>query len=465
MKKILYFVVLSFLFSCQKDELPTPTLTSLSTENEVVEEFRGYRVNTNQLSQSRIKDFGKSYWKNTTVIPDIVAYAFQKPKEKTFLSQGLMGLVCGDFNNDGWIDVYNLGAKTDNGSQEYTTFLLWNPITKVFDNANLFNDKSIQSVSGGQVIPLYLNDDDYVDIVVISEGMFDNGVLPPPRIILSDGKGGYDLIDVPIGLHPELISGDVGDLDGDGLPELVICGNFITFIFKGIKTSPFFKQEGGATFFSEKSSPYWYWDKYENNNGFGVKSEMAVGAFTCEIDDVNGDGLNDLILSVTENMTTYPVATKIMINQGKGYFDDTNVIKLPLIGNGNQSFGNEDFIVDDINNDGLKDIISLNNNQVNKWDVIAYIQKQNGEFVVDKTIFQYTINSTRKGNWKPTIIYQDFNGDGRKDITYHDDASGIGNDNTLPYKSVFIKNGNQFVEEDYFQYDEYMKTLLPLIKK
>ena len=82
-----------------------------------------------------------------------------------------MGLVCGDFNNDGWIDVYNLGAKTRTGSQELTTFLLWNPTTKVFDNVNLFNDKSIQSVSGGQVIPVYLNQDDYVDIVVISEGM------------------------------------------------------------------------------------------------------------------------------------------------------------------------------------------------------------------------------------------------------------------------------------------------------
>ena len=34
---------------------------------------------------SRLKDFGKSYWKNTPIVPDIIAYAFQKPKEKTFL--------------------------------------------------------------------------------------------------------------------------------------------------------------------------------------------------------------------------------------------------------------------------------------------------------------------------------------------------------------------------------------------
>lgn len=459
MKKVLYLILLISFFSCNKEDIPTPTLPK-----EVVEEFKGYKVNTTILNQSKIKDFGKSYWKNTTIIPDIVAYAFQKPKEKTFLSQGLMGLVCGDFNNDGWIDVYNLGAKTKTGSQEYTMFLLWNPTTKVFDNANLFNDKSIQSVSGGQVIPVYLNQDDYVDMVVISEGMFDN-TPPPPRIILSDGKGGYDLIDIPIDLHPELISGDVGDLDGDGSPELVLCGNFITYIFKGLKSSPFFTQQGGATFFSEKSSPYWYWEKYKNDNGFGVKSEIAVGAFTCEIDDVSGDGLNDLILSATENMKDYPIATKVMINQGKGFFDDTKVFKLPLIGDGNQSFGNEDFIVDDVNGDGLKDIVSLNNNQVNKWDLIVYTQQSNGNFVIDKTIIQYTINSTRKSNWKPVIIYQDFNKDGKKDITYHDDASGVGNDNTLPYKSVFIRKGNQFVEENYFQYDDFMKSLLPLITK
>ena len=169
MKKVLYFILLISFFSCSKDDIPKPI-----PPKEVVEEFKGYKVNTTLLNQSRSKDFGKSYWKNTTIIPDIVAYAFQKPKEKTFLSQGLMGLVCGDFNNDGWIDVYNLGAKTKTGSQELTTFLLWNPTTKVFDNANLFNDKSIQSVSGGQVIPVYLNQDNYVDIVVISEGMFDD---------------------------------------------------------------------------------------------------------------------------------------------------------------------------------------------------------------------------------------------------------------------------------------------------
>ena len=244
-----------------------------------------------------------------------------------------------------------------------------------------------------------------------------------------------------------------------------MCGNFITYIFKGLKSSPFFTQQGGATFFSEKSSPYWYWDKYKNDNGFGVKSELAVGAFVCEIDDVSGDGINDLILSANENMKDYTTSTKVMINQGRGYFDDTKVIRLPLIGDGNQSFANEDFIVDDVNGDGLKDIIALNTNQVNKWDFIFYKQLPNGEFFIDKTTFQYTINSTRKGNWKPVIIYQDFNKDGKKDITYHDDASGVGNDNTLPFKSVFIRKGNQFVEENYFQYDDFMKSLLPLITK
>jgi hypothetical protein len=192
---------------------------------------------------------------------------------------------------------------------------------------------------------------------------------------------------------------------------------------------------------------------------------LAVGAFTCEIDDVTGDGLNDLILSANENMKDYPTATKVMINQGRGYFDDTKVIKLPSVGDGTQLYQHEDFIVDDVNGDGLKDIIALNTNQINKWDFIFYKQLPNGEFFIDKTTFQYTINSTRKGNWKPVIIYQDFNKDGKKDITYHDDASGVGSNNTLPFKSVFIRKGNQFVEENYFEYDDFMKSLLPLITK
>jgi hypothetical protein len=94
------------------------------------------------------------------------------------------------------------------------------------------------------------------------------------------------------------------------------------------------------------------------------------------------------------------------------------------------------------------------------WDIYAYIQQKDGSFIIDKTIFTYTINSVRQGGWKPRLVYFDFNGDGKKDISYKDAADN----GELKSKSVFIRTGNKFIETDYFQFDPYAKSIKSLIK-
>ena len=66
----------------------------------------------------------------------------------------------------------------------------------------------------------------------------------------------------------------------------------------------------------------------------------------------------------------------------------------------------------------------------------------------------------RKGNWKSRLAYFDFNGDGKKDISYKDDADN----GELKTKSVFIRTGNKFIETDYYQFDPYAKSIFNLIK-
>jgi hypothetical protein len=34
----------------------------------------------------------------------------------------------------------------------------------------------------------------------------------------------------------------------------------------------------------------------------------------------------------------------------------------------------------------------------------------------------------------------------------------------MPFKTVFIKRGDQYIEEDYYQYDPYAKSLLTILK-
>jgi hypothetical protein len=78
-------------------------------------------------------------------------------------------------------------------------------------------------------------------------------------------------------------------------------------------------------------------------------------------------------------------------------------------------------------------------------------------------MFQYNINPNRVDdfNWKPELIYFDYNGDGIKDLSYRNSADNPG---FMQKKTVFIRQGNQFVEQDFFQFDPYANSIKGLIK-
>ena len=149
-----------------------------------------------------------------------------------------------------------------------------------------------------------------------------------------------------------------------------------------------------------------------------------------------------------------------MINTGGGRFTDESVMVMPFYSMDSQEWINQDYEMDDLNGDGLNDLIAVNCQDYKTWDIFAYIQQKDGTFIIDKSMFQYTINSVRKGGWKPRLIYFDFNSDGFKDISYLDSADN----GELKYKSVFIRTGNKFVETDFYQFDSFAKSLLPLLK-
>ena len=105
------------------------------------------------------------------------------------------------------------------------------------------------------------------------------------------------------------------------------------------------------------------------------------------------------------------------------------------------------------------DIIALNQVEYKTWNIFVYLQNNSGGFEVNKDWIEYSINSPRKGFWKSNLIYRDFNKDGLKDITYLDD----GDNGDTKYKSVFIRKGNQFIEEDFYKYDPYAKSVMSKI--
>ena len=322
-----------------------------------------------------------------------------------------------------------------------------------------------------------------MDYVIFDNG--DEGIKNPPdepiRIVLSDGKGGYDLKAIEtsetetyvrssgetslIGWHKE--SGDVGDLNGDGIPDLLIMCNVVTYIYWGIPQFPYFTKNNRAIMLADNQS-------FGNigNNGFGENcSRCANNAFNCTIADMNKDGQNDIILGSTENPNnnTFPTHQRILMNKGNGRFNDGGIITLPdykptmNYSNGSKP-QDQDFVVDDLNGDGLNDIIAMNSLGTSSWDIIVYLQQPDESYLINYDFVKS--NGLPKTGWKPRLMYADYNGDGKKDLGYVDMNFGMiqYNNSILPQKTVYIRTGNQFIEQDFFQFDPYAKSVLPILK-
>jgi hypothetical protein len=323
-----------------------------------------------------------------------------------------------------------------------------------------------------------LNNDNFADFVIADMGDESNSTgnnYEPIRLAISDGQGGYDLkaietnekdsvmmIDakIPFVQVKDLV--EVGDLNGDGLPELVVSSISVLYIYWGIPGFPYFTTNNRAIFAADDVN----FSKI-SNNGFGERAPLCANKnFRSRIVDFNKDGKNDILICSGEDKTNnlFPTHNRILINLGNGRFNNSSVINLPDFDPTTSSFGNEDMIVDDLNSDGLNDIIAVNrNSSYRDWNIFAYIQQSNGSFIIDKYMFQYTINIARvtDPNWKHDLIYYDYNGDGKKDISYRNAADNPG---VMQKKSVFIRQGNKFIETDFYQFDPYAKSILNLVK-
>lgn len=443
--KYSYYLLFLFLFSCKKE-----VITTLPVDKTIEESLGGFKVNPNA------KLLGKDYWENTGVPVDLIGIKYLI-SPRGFKSVGSsMTAVCGDFNYDGWIDVFQPGMSNDGVTNVSTSFLIWNPISKIFENKNLFNNNQIDlpKSNSPKVIPTYLNDDNYVDLIIF--GYYDEAKPenPPTKMMLaiSDGKGNYDLKDIttetPTYYH---YGGDLGDLNGDNIDDLVLnCGGLMKILW-GSKSFPYFDESNSITFSNPQNRLQWTGVDFNfgNNNGFGdsnVSSLVWQFVHNCKISDVNKDGKNDIVLCSYDDSEN---SNKVLINLGVGRFNTQSIVNLPPYSTDkSKNFVNIDYIIDDVNGDANKDIISLNETDYKTWNIFIYLNQGDGTYKVDKSIIQYSLNRTRHGNWKHRLIYFDYDKDGKKDISYVDDADN----GESKYKSVFIRTDNQFIETDYYKF-------------
>ena len=482
MKRIIFTLgVFLILKTCASQNL---NLDSLRTN------FKGYKVPNN------VKSLGADYWKsNTPVMVDLVIQSFQKPlsfsqiaNQRDCIQGGWGGAICGDFNNDGWIDVFNPGFldsamyKDRNRGTGYS-FLIWDSTSNSFKDLNLLNNKDLEVIiSPFKVVPAYLNNDDYIDMVIFPS----DDDKAPIKIIVSDGKGRYDYSEIitnendtyGTGSKPSITkySGDVGDLNEDGIPDIYIPANNFSYILWGLPNFPYFDANNHPKFVQDTINFSGF-----NNNGFGEKCVGCTGVVDGKIFDVNKDGKNDILVIGSGSVNSLGVRDDlVLLNKGKGRFNDQNNINIPrYVSNGDDG----DYLMLDINGDNLNDFIVITGGGINGKNsynnIYAVIQKTPNEFIIDTTLIQYSKSFRTKilggaGGTGAYLISHDFNKDGKLDIGYIN--SGWGDDcgiydsisnrgNIMPYKTVFIREGDKYVEKDYFQYDPPAKYMLSLLRK
>ena len=444
---------------------------SIPLVNNPLGRFMGYKVDVTLKLKDEI-----NYWRDCGVMWDIIIDKFNILPNGQVKSCFMPQTITGDFNNDGYIDVFNPGTGSYQGVPvDYSQWLIWNPTTKIFDNKKLFNDKALQYFGGNQrrSIAYDINKDGYTDVVIYDsgdDGLNYNGPRPlqPLRIVLSDGKGGYDLKGLT-NITPNLMynhSGDIGDLNNDGYPDLVSATGNTIYISWGIANYPYFSNN--VSYFSVD----FFNPKLVSDNGFGDNVPQAAGADIITIADVNKDGWNDIIEGGSEMSMKYDtylpwdLKNRVLINQGKGRFNQNGIIQLPFylddLSNITYRAVNHDYRVLDFNNDGLNDIITSSSISYDNYYFTLYLQNKDGTYSLDKTRFKINTNNRKKGTipgfWKAWLVLYDFNGDGIKDVSYIESVNFNGE---LKAKTVFIRTGDQFIEQDFYQFDPYLNSIKP----
>lgn len=139
MKRILFLIVALSFFACKKTEQTAPPTTVVTPAPvDPLASFQGYKVHP------QAKQLGTDYWENSILPSHLIVAVFQKNYENIHPSGAYdvwTEAICnGDFNNDGYMDVFNGGTAFGGQIKATLNFLIWNPITKNFEEKKLLSN-------------------------------------------------------------------------------------------------------------------------------------------------------------------------------------------------------------------------------------------------------------------------------------------------------------------------------------
>ena len=208
-----------------------------------------------------------------------------------------------------------------------------------------------------------LNGDARPDLVVVTSTYNLSGGTAEILVLINKGDGTFNA-GVPYA-HPHDATVGVGDLDGDGKPEIIVSdssSNTVTVLLN----------KGDGTFTAQPAIP------------------LTAGPSAVSVGDVNGDGKADIYWFGGGSLSA-------LINQGSGAFTTTPITV--------SSFSSSAMVVADLNGDKAIDVVSATAGT----SVYVSLNKGDGTFPAQGA--QYFAMASVTG-----MMLVDWNGDGKPDI-------------------------------------------------
>lgn len=165
-------------------------------------------------------------------------------------------------------------------------------------------------------------------LYILSMGHFIPSDEPAGQLIkaVKNANGSYDGYQRVLKNLKRPVDVTYGDLDGDGTDEIVVC--------------EFGNHTGSVSLF------------VKNRNGSFNKKILfnAPGAIKVILEDMDQDNKKDIVVLMSQGDEGFD----IHFNRGDGKFERKRVLRFPAV------YGSVSFCLNDINNDGYKDIVYVN---------------------------------------------------------------------------------------------------------